>query len=168
MTTTLNDSQELERVWAALATVTDPEIPVISVVEMGIVCGVEREGDRIVVRMTPTFAGCPALDVIRCDIANAVRDAGFADVRVDVVFDPHWSSDRITPEGRRKLKEFGLAPPGPACAGGATESALRHVACPFCNSRDTTLESIFGPTLCRAIHYCNACRQSFEQFKPVG
>lgn len=155
------------RVWEALAGVNDPEIPVISVVDMGIIAGVDIDNENVTIRMTPTFAGCPALDVIRNDIARSVRDAGFDHVRVDVVFDPPWSSDRISPDGRRKLKEFGLAPPGPACRGGLSEEKLARVSCPFCDSADTTLESIFGPTLCRAIHYCNACRQSFEQFKPV-
>ncbi len=156
------------RAWQALADVADPEIPVLSVLEMGMIADVAMDGPCVVVRMTPTFAGCPALDVIREDIARVVRLAGFDEVRVDVVFDPPWTSDRITQEGRRKLKEFGLAPPAPGCGGGAvTETILRRVACPYCDSADTTLESLFGPTLCRAIHYCNACRQSFEQFKPV-
>lgn len=158
---------EYERVLQALRSVTDPEIPVLSVVEMGIICGLEIAGDEAVVRMTPTFAGCPALDVIRDSIAGAVRRAGFNEVRVDVVFDPPWTSDRITPEGRRKLKEFGLAPPAACGSTGPSIESLRRAACPFCDSTDTTLESMFGPTLCRAIHYCNTCRQSFEQFKPV-
>jgi ring-1,2-phenylacetyl-CoA epoxidase subunit PaaD len=118
--------------------------------------------------MTPTFAGCPALDVMRDSIAEAVRAEGYDDVRVDVVFNPPWTTDRITPDGRRKLKEFGLAPPGKCGTTGPSMESLRQVACPYCDSTDTDLESIFGPTLCRAIHYCNACRQSFEQFKPVG
>ncbi|MEK6643619.1 MAG: 1,2-phenylacetyl-CoA epoxidase subunit PaaD [Planctomycetota bacterium] len=159
-------STELERVWAALATVTDPEIPVISIIDMGMVASVSMDAGIVSVRMTPTFAGCPALDVIRSNISDAVQAAGFDQVRVDVVFDPPWTSDRITDEGRRLLKEFGLAPPGRAC-GNVNESLIASAACPFCDSTNTALESIFGPTLCRAIHYCNACRQSFEQFKPV-
>lgn len=159
-------SRELSRVWAALEQVCDPEIPVLSVVEMGIIADARIESGRVVVEMTPTFAGCPALDVMRKNIGEAVRGAGFEDVTVDVVFDPPWTSDRISADGRRKLKEFGLAPPGKAC-GEISEATLARVTCPFCDSADTTLESIFGPTLCRAIHYCNACRQSFEQFKPV-
>jgi ring-1,2-phenylacetyl-CoA epoxidase subunit PaaD len=157
---------ESQRVWNALELVCDPEIPVISVVEMGIIADVTITDGKVTVEMTPTFAGCPALDVIRKNVGDAVREAGFADVRVDVVFNPPWTSDRISPEGRRKLKEFGLAPPGKAC-GEISEATLARVSCPFCDSANTTLESIFGPTLCRAIHYCNACRQSFEQFKPV-
>lgn len=158
---------DLALVWSALDTVTDPEIPVVSIVDMGIVAKVTLHGGEVTVEMTPTFVGCPALDVIRENIRHAVQAAGFETVRVDVVFDPPWTSDRITPDGRRKLKEFGLAPPGSACSGGVDEDLVAIVACPYCDSRDTALESIFGPTLCRAIHYCNSCRQSFEQFKPV-
>ena len=163
---TIIESSDLRRVWSALETVADPEIPVISVVEMGIIADARVVDGRVTVEMTPTFAGCPALDVMRKDIGEAVRAAGFSDVTVDVVFDPPWTSDRISAEGRRKLKEFGLAPPARAC-GEISEASLARVSCPFCDSADTTLESIFGPTLCRAIHYCNSCRQSFEQFKPV-
>lgn len=162
-----NTETDLARVWEALAGVSDPEIPVVSVVDLGIIAGVDVQSDGVTVRMTPTFAGCPALDIMRNDIAHSLRDAGFDSVRVDVVFDPPWSSDRISDDGRRKLKEFGLAPPGPACQGGLTEKMIARVSCPHCDSANTTLESIFGPTLCRAIHYCNACRQSFEQFKPI-
>jgi len=159
---------DVDRIWHALARVTDPEIPPLSVVEMGMIAGVMLEEDgTAVIRLTPTFAGCPALEVIRENIALAVRAEGFACARVDVVYEPPWSTDRITEEGRRKLKAFGLAPPARTCGQGVTLEILAHAVCPFCDSSDTVQESIFGPTLCRAIHYCNACRQSFEQFKPV-
>lgn len=167
MTSALMDPADLRRVWDALADVSDPEIPPLSVVDMGIISDVVPAPDGVIVRMTPTFAGCPALDVMREHIAHAVRAAGFENVRVDVVFEPPWISDRITADGLRKLKEFGLAPPARCGTTGPTLDALHDVPCPFCGSRNTALESIFGPTLCRAIHYCNACRQSFEQFKPV-
>ncbi len=155
------------RVWDALQDVKDPEIPLISLVELGMISEVSVTSGRVSVKMLPTFAGCPALDVMREQIVHAVRGAGFEEVGVDVVFDPPWSTDRITAEGLAKLKAFGLALPGRCGEEGASESALRNVACPFCGSKDTDLESIFGPTLCRAIHYCTECQQSFEQFKPV-
>lgn len=158
---------DMAQIWSALETVTDPEIPVVSVVEMGIVPRVTLGPDGVIIEMTPTFAGCPALDVIRENIRHAVQAAGFESVCVNVVHDPPWTSDRITPEGRRKLKLFGLAPPGRACGHDAKVSSLTGISCPYCDSQNTALESIFGPTLCRAIHYCNSCRQSFEQFKPV-
>ncbi|MCG8409332.1 MAG: phenylacetate-CoA oxygenase subunit PaaJ [Phycisphaerales bacterium] len=159
-------TSDTDRVWTALENVKDPEIPLISVVELGVIPEVRIEDGRVTVRMCPTFAGCPALDVMREDIRKAILAEGFGAVQVDVVFDPPWSTDRITPEGRRKLKEFGLAPPA-KCNGSVTGDMLDQVVCPYCDSDRTTLESIFGPTLCRAIHYCNSCRQSFEQFKPV-
>lgn len=163
-----SDSEERLRVIRrALEEVTDPEIPVINVWDMGIIADVRLDGGRCVVDMTPTFAGCPALDIIRDNIRAAVQGVGEENVTVNVVYDPPWTSDRITEAGRRQLHEFGLAPPGPSCAGGSAMPALENTACPFCDSTDTALESIFGPTLCRSIHYCNACRQSFEHFKAV-
>jgi ring-1,2-phenylacetyl-CoA epoxidase subunit PaaD len=169
MTATIqSESPAMDRIWLALETVTDPEIPSLTVVEMGMIADATIADGEVVVRMMPTFAGCPALELIRENIRIAVERAGFSMVRVETVFDPPWNSDRITAEGRRKLKEFGLAPPGKTCSGGTANAGLQSVACPYCDSQDTALESIFGPTLCRAIHYCNSCRQSFEQFKPVS
>lgn len=159
---------DLEIIWKVLESVTDPEIPVVSVVDMGIVTDVFMKGRTVVVQMTPTFAGCPALDIMHDTMRRAVQGAGYPDVKVETVFDPPWSSDRITEEGRRKLKEFGLAPPARCNGSPVTQQVLSEVACPFCDSRETVLESLFGPTLCRSIHYCNKCRQSFEQFKPVA
>ncbi|HEV8651225.1 MAG TPA: 1,2-phenylacetyl-CoA epoxidase subunit PaaD [Actinomycetes bacterium] len=169
------------RVWDALGEVPDPEIPVVSVVDLGIVRAVEAGPERIRVEMLPTFVGCPALEVIRRSIAE--RLAGMAErVEVEPTFAEPWTSDRITPEGRRKLRESGFAPPGPPPADEPAGRPLfatigmrpeahspeaREVRCPFCGSRDTALENPFGPTLCRAIFWCNACRQPFEQFKAV-
>ncbi len=161
------DKHRLAAVWGALEAVADPEIPVINVVEMGIVADVRVLDQRIIVDMTPTFVGCPALDVIREGIRSAVRALGEQDVEVNVVFDPPWTSDRITDVGRRKLKDFGLAPPGSQCGVSATTPNLDRIPCPYCDSTDTDIESIFGPTLCRSIHYCRNCLQSFEHFKPV-
>ena len=127
------------RVWTALATVTDPEIPVISIIDMGMVASVSIDAGIVIVRMTPTFAGCPALDVIRNNISDAIQAAGFDQVRVDVVFDPPWTSDRITEVGRRLLKEFGLAPPGRAC-GNVNESLIAVAAC----RRPNSIESRTG------------------------
>ena len=156
----------LETIREALNTVPDPEIPTLNVVELGMIAGVRVEDEGIVVDMTPTFAGCPALDVIRADIARAVKETGEPSVRVNVVYDPPRTSDRITEEGRRKLKEFGLAPPGERCSGGGAVD-LERTECPYCGSNETDLESIFGPTLCRSMHYCHNCQQPFEHFKAV-
>lgn len=154
------------RIDEALRSVPDPEIPPLNVVDLGVIANVRVTETAAEIDMTPTFAGCPALDVIRQDIETAVRDCGETDVTVRVVFDPPWTSDRISETGRRILKEFGLAPPGPRCAGGGMVD-LEKTPCPFCDSESTDLESIFGPTLCRSIHYCHACKQSFEHFKAV-
>ena len=173
MATTADRRSRMERrVWDALAEVKDPEIPAVSVVELGIIRSVEAGAGRIRVEMLPTFVGCPALELIRASIAE--RLAGMApEVQVEATFAEPWTSDRITPEGRRKLRESGFAPPAPRAAEPAdqplfpTITTRPVVRCPFCGSRDTVLENPFGPTLCRAIHWCNQCRQPFEQFKAV-
>jgi ring-1,2-phenylacetyl-CoA epoxidase subunit PaaD len=156
------------RVWAALADIPDPEIPVISVVDLGVVRQVEVKGTRVHVELTPTFLGCPALEVMRDQMADAVRALG-ADPDIEVVHDESWSSDRITAEGRRKLAESGFAPPEPRRAAPPTLVELQSQAfrCPYCGSADTRLENIFGPTPCRSIRWCSSCRQPFEQFKTL-
>ncbi len=158
------------QVWEVLQSVPDPEIPTVSVVELGIVHEVAVGPDGSVrVAMTPTFAGCPATEMMQQDIREALAGAGVTEIAVDVVFDPPWTSDRISAEGRRKLKEFGLAPPPPVQGrgDGAMILLVEQIACPFCDATNTRLESPFGPTLCRAIYYCNSCKQSFEMFKPL-
>jgi ring-1,2-phenylacetyl-CoA epoxidase subunit PaaD len=161
----------LEAVWEALAEVPDPEIPVVSVVDLGLVHTVELDGELLRVELLPTFVGCPALELIRRSVAD--RLAGMAPrVEVEMTFAVPWTSDRITPDGRRKLRQSGFAPPGPPGAGDAqplfATIAMRPTAtCPWCGSADTALENLFGPTLCRTMFWCNRCRQPFEQFKAV-
>jgi len=150
----------------ALESVDDPEIPVINVVEMGIISAIRMKGDGVAIDMTPTFIGCPALDVIRENIRAAVSAVALAPVTVNVVLDPPWTSQRINETGREKLRAFGLAPPGERCQGDSVET-LERTPCPYCNSTNTDLESLFGPTLCRSIHYCRSCQQSFEHFKDI-
>ncbi len=154
-------------IWRALAGVMDPEIPVVSVVDMGIVRGVEVDADGVVVTMTPTFSGCPALVVMRRDIEAAVRSLGVERVTVHTVLHPPWSTEWISAAGREKLRQFGLAPP-PRHTGTPTAVAFFDLAeCPRCGSTNTSLRNAFGPTLCRMIWYCNECRDAFEQFKPL-
>ena len=157
-----------ERVWQALGEIPDPEIPVLSLVELGVVRDVEVEERRVHVEFTPTFLGCPALEVMRDRMEEAVRALG-GEPDVEVVQDDSWSTDRITPEGRRKLREAGFAPPAPREASGPTLVQLQSHAfrCPYCGSTETRLENLFGPTPCRSIRYCTACRQPFEQFKTL-
>ena len=153
-----------EAVWQALQEVKDPEIPVVSVVELGVIRDVSIEEGRVTVGMTPTFAGCPALDVMRQEIEQAVRRLGAETVEVQLRLSPPWSSDMISAEARDKLEAFGLAPP--PRHGGLIELILvEEATCPYCRSTDTVLKNNFGPTLCRSLYYCNSCQQPFEQFK---
>lgn len=158
-----------EAVWASLREVADPEIPAVSVVDMGMVERVEIDGDEATITILPTFTGCPAIDVITSDVRAAVEAVeGVTSVRVETTFSPPWTSDRITSEGRTKLKEFGLAPPtgeGPVLLGSI--GLPTFAICPFCNSKNTVNENPFGPTPCRALYHCNDCKNPFEQFKPV-
>jgi len=151
----------------ALQEVKDPEIPVVSVVEMGIVRDVVVTEAGVTVKMTPTFSGCPALDVMRRDIGARVKQMGIEDVTVETVLYPPWTSDWITGEAREKLRQFGLAPP-PHHGGNLIAVASLDVAqCPRCGSKNTVIKNSFGPTLCRMIWYCNDCQDPFEQFKPL-
>jgi ring-1,2-phenylacetyl-CoA epoxidase subunit PaaD len=157
-----------EQVWRALAGIPDPEIPVISIVDLGVVAEVRVEGRRVEVDFTPTFMGCPALDTMRAQIEDAIRTLG-AEPDVRVVLDDSWSTDRISLEGREKLRVAGFAPPAPRGAGKPTLVQLERgpFRCPWCGSTETRLDNLFGPTPCRALRYCNACRQPFEQFKTI-
>jgi ring-1,2-phenylacetyl-CoA epoxidase subunit PaaD len=155
-------------VWSALAEIPDPEIPVISLVELGVVRDVHVRDGRVQVDFTPTFLGCPALEVMRDAMAERIRSLG-AEPEVRVLTGDSWSTDRITPEGREKLRESGFAPPAPRETGPPTLVQLESngFRCPYCGSRDTALENIFGPTPCRSLRYCRSCRQPFEQFKTI-
>jgi ring-1,2-phenylacetyl-CoA epoxidase subunit PaaD len=144
-------------VLAALARVPDPEIPVLSVVDLGIIHRVAIDRERIDVAVLPTFVGCPALDVIRASIAHDLADRFGRPVRVETTFEVPWTSDRISPAGRVALKAAGIAPP----------SAPEDVRCPHCSSADVVMDSAFGPTQCRSLFYCRSCRQPFEALKPV-
>ena len=156
----------------ALAEVADPEIPVISIVDLGIVERVQVTNDRIAVELLPTFVGCPALEIIRSSVEERLASFG-RPVDVSFGFSVPWTSDRITPEGHEKLRESGFAPPMPASLAAGTDDApalislAEAVACPYCGSRRTVLENAFGPTQCRSIRYCTSCRQPFEEFKSV-
>lgn len=156
----------LEEIWRALEQVPDPEIPVVSIVELGIVRNVELVGDRVLVTLTPTFAGCPALEMIKAQVGERLFALGVEQVEIRMTYSPPWTTDMITEPARAKLKRFGLAPP-PHHGGDVELFFLDRVECPYCGSKNTRVKNNFGPTLCRAIYYCNACRQPFEQFKPL-
>jgi ring-1,2-phenylacetyl-CoA epoxidase subunit PaaD len=154
-----------DAVWDALAEIPDPEIPTVSLVDLGVIREVEVDDVRVRVSFMPTFLGCPAVEVMRNLMAARIRELG-AEPEIDVASEG-WSSERITEEGRRKLRESGFAPPaGPARPTLVQIQTGAH-PCPYCGSDDTRLENLFGPTPCRSIRYCNACRQPFEQFKTL-
>ena len=155
-------------VLAALDEVADPEIPNVSIVELGMVERVEVQPEQLVVELLPTFVGCPAVEMIRAAVASRLEAFG-RPVRVEMSFSTPWTTDRISPDGREKLRRSGFAPP-PHVAPGRGLPLLGEAApieCPYCGSSETTLENVFGPTQCRSIRHCGACRQPFEAFKPV-
>jgi ring-1,2-phenylacetyl-CoA epoxidase subunit PaaD len=158
----------VDDVWAALAEIPDPEIPVVSLVDLGVVKSVRVEDGRVRIELTPTFMGCPALERMQAELARAVEELG-AEPQVDVVLDDSWSTDRISAEGREKLRAAGFAPPAPRAAEPPRLVELERgvFRCPYCGSTDTRLENIFGPTPCRSLRYCDGCRQPFEQFKTI-
>jgi ring-1,2-phenylacetyl-CoA epoxidase subunit PaaD len=155
-------------VWDALAEIPDPEIPIISLVDLGVVRDVAVDEGRVRVEFTPTFLGCPALETMRDAMAARIRELG-GEPEIEVVLDDSWSTDRITAEGRAKLRDSGFAPPAPRGAAAPQLVQLQSKAfrCPYCGSTETRLENIFGPTPCRSLRYCDSCRQPFEQFKTI-
>ena len=159
---------------AIAAAVLDPELPMVTVADLGILRDVAAEGDRLVVTITPTYSGCPALHEIARDLRRRLAAAGYAEVDVRTAIAPAWSSDWITAEGRRKLSASGIAPPhaGPATRSGPvplTLTATRRepVACPRCGSADTTQTAAFGATACKALFRCESCREPFEYVKDI-
>nr|WP_245838897.1 1,2-phenylacetyl-CoA epoxidase subunit PaaD [Marininema halotolerans] len=148
----------------ALQEVKDPEIPTISIVELGIVTVAERREKLAYVELTPTFVGCPALDMIRSEVENRLSKVdGVEKVSVQYVMSPPWTSDRITSEGRKKLIEFGIAPP----ISQSEEQWIQAPPCPYCGGEEGDVHNLFGPTACRAIFYCRRCKEPFEGMKPV-
>lgn len=167
-------SAAVERAWQALAAVADPEIPVISVVDLGIVRAVVATDRGVDVSLTPTYAACPATQVIEQDVAAALARAGLA-ARVVTVLSPPWSTDWITPQGHARLREFGIAPPAPT---GRRDAQVIHLVprgnrmlqtppCPHCGAAQTELLSQFGSTACKALYRCLDCREPFDYFKPL-
>jgi ring-1,2-phenylacetyl-CoA epoxidase subunit PaaD len=157
-----------EQVWEALATIPDPEIPVVSLVDLGVIRSVDVRDGHVRIEFTPTFLGCPALDAMKQAMERTIAELG-ARPEVEVVADDSWSTDRITPAGREKLRAAGFAPPAPrqASAPRLVQLQAKVFRCPYCGSTETRLENLFGPTPCRSLRYCERCRQPFEQFKTI-
>jgi ring-1,2-phenylacetyl-CoA epoxidase subunit PaaD len=156
-----------DHVYTWLEEVKDPEIPVLSLVDLGVITNVVIDGHCVKVEMTPTFVGCPAMDFMKNEVMDVLRKHGAANAEVEINFKRPWSSDMISDKGKAALKKFGLAPPPDASKVFADLSILEHTACPRCGGTNTEMKSPFGPTLCRSLHYCFTCKEAFEQFKPL-
>jgi ring-1,2-phenylacetyl-CoA epoxidase subunit PaaD len=166
-----SETSRVDRAWKVLGDVLDPEVPALSLCELGIVRDVIDHCGELEVVLTPTYSGCPATEVIERNVLSALADAGLAPVRATLRRAPAWTTDWISGEGKRKLREYGIAPPGPVSAqAGAVVRFVRRggpVACPRCGSSDTERLSAFGSTACKAMYRCLACREPFEHFKPI-
>lgn len=165
-----------EALWAAVGAVLDPEVPVLSVVDLGIVRDLRVNGDHVEVDVTPTYSGCPAMRAIEHDIVAALEDAGVPEghVTVRTVFQPAWTTDWISADARERLRAYGIAPPRAKAASDATSEELiplrrrvEPVECPYCRSMRTERQSEFGATACKAIWVCESCRGVFEEFKAL-
>ena len=165
-----DETGRVDRAWRVLHEVLDPEVPAISVTELGIVRDVIAHDDALEVVVTPTYSGCPATEVIAQSISEAIDAAGLGPARVTQRRAPAWTTDWITAEGREKLRAYGIAPPG-SCASTAAESPIRMIArdvpCPRCGSATTERIAAFGSTACKSLYRCIACREPFEYFKPI-
>ncbi|MFJ1751621.1 1,2-phenylacetyl-CoA epoxidase subunit PaaD [Kitasatospora sp. NPDC088134] len=162
----------LERAREVAAAVPDPELPMLTLADLGVLAGVEEDGGAVTAWLTPTYSGCPAIAEMAADVARRLRAAGFARVEVRLRIDPPWSSDRISPEGRRKLAAAGIAPPDPGvrpAPGGLLHlgPTRRTVACPQCGSTDTEELSRFGSTACKSLWRCRSCREPFDRIKEI-
>ncbi|EIT85822.1 phenylacetate-CoA oxygenase subunit PaaJ [Fictibacillus macauensis ZFHKF-1] len=161
----MNSVNKQQRITEALATVKDPEIASVSIVDLGMIGDVHDENGVVTIHVLPTFTGCPALPIIKRDIVNAVSKLTDVNaVQVEFVYSPAWTTDRITEAGKAGLKEFGIAPPPAQHVLGEPW----EIDCPYCNSSYVTMENIFGPTACRSILYCRSCKNPFEAMKPVA
>jgi len=160
-----------ERLWEVLRLVLDPEVPALSVVDLGIVRDVRLANGAVEVDITPTYSGCPALVVIEQEITRALEGAGAERVRVNTVYQPAWTTDWLSDEAKERLRAYGIAPPGKAPVIDDTLIPLRRrslvIPCPYCGSPDTEVRSDFGSTACKSICYCRSCREPFEYFKPI-
>lgn len=162
-----SSDEELARAYAAVSAVPDPEIPVITIADLGVLHGIERREGRIVVRLTPTYTGCPATLAIRLDVEAALAAAGIADAVVETVLAPAWTTDDISAEGRRKLHAYGIAPPPNAKSRGKLLFGDHEIACPRCGSSATARISEFGSTPCKSLWRCESCREPFDVFKCI-
>lgn len=159
-------SPSLAEIRNILATIPDPEIPVVSIEELGMVQKVELNGEQVTVTITPTYSGCPATDFIRSSIEETLKAKGYIEVVVELSYSPAWSSTALSAETKRKLKQYGIAPPQHCCGNEVCAAAsCSRITCPRCNSKHTKLISDFGSTACKALYSCQDCKEPFEYFK---
>jgi ring-1,2-phenylacetyl-CoA epoxidase subunit PaaD len=156
------ESSALPQLWALLDRLSDPEIPVLSLWDLGILRDLELQGDELVVTITPTYSGCPAMSEIEQDIRSLLQSAGYPRVRVETRLSPAWSSDDLSPQARRALEKYGIAPPCAGCEAGAGQPA-----CPRCGAETTRPIAEFGSTACKALWQCDHCHETFDYFKPI-
>ncbi|TAM68222.1 MAG: phenylacetate-CoA oxygenase subunit PaaJ [Microbacteriaceae bacterium] len=163
----VKDTATTRRAWAVAATVVDPELPVLTIEDLGVLRDVQLIGDAVDVTITPTYSGCPAMDAIRDDVERALTDAGYAHVRVHLTLSPAWTTDWMTEAGKQKLEEFGIAAPtGKARAVGSGRVSIQlAVKCPHCDSLNTRELAHFGSTSCKALYECRECLEPFDYFK---
>ncbi|MFT5169008.1 MAG: ring-1,2-phenylacetyl-CoA epoxidase subunit PaaD [Saprospiraceae bacterium] len=155
-----------QHIWKILEEVTDPEIPVLTVIDLGIIRDVKIEDNQVEVIITPTYSGCPAMDMIAVNIKSVLQHNGFDKVKITTILSPAWTTDWMTEDGKRKLKEYGIAPPVEGAYDKSTLfAAERVVECPHCNSSDTHMVSLFGSTACKSLYKCNSCQEPFDYFK---
>ncbi len=162
----MNEGITISKIYSWLEEVKDPEIPVLSLVDLGVITEVELDADHVRVELTPTFAACPAMDMMKNEVIEKLKSNGVKNPHVEISFRIPWSSSFISEKGRAALKKFGLAPP-PSNKLFTDLEILETAVCPRCNGTHTELKNPFGPTLCRSIYFCHDCREAFEQFKPV-
>ena len=157
----MSATDSISRARQAIATVVDPEIPVLTIEDMGIVRAVSADGESVSVDITPTYSGCPAMDQIASDITAALDSAGFSNISINTVYSPAWTTDWMSESGKRKLEQYGIAPPG------SVDAEPTGVRCPRCSSEETSVVSAFGSTACKALMVCDSCREPFDLFKAL-
>ena len=150
-----------KKIWEILETVSDPEIPVLSIIDMGIVRDVQLKDSELTITITPTYSGCPAMDAISMDIRLKLIEQGYRQVKIQTVLSPAWTTDWMSEPGKEKLKAYGIAPP----VSRAEEASMHAIECPHCHSQHTTLLSQFGSTACKALYQCSDCKEPFDYFK---
>lgn len=161
----VSDTTMVDKVWELLNTIPDPDIPVISIVELGIVRKVDIVSQKVIVTITPSYSGCPAMNVFTDDIRHVLAANGFEDIEIKTILSPAWTTDWIKEEAREKMRQHGIAPPENDPDGEFIFVKQKHVTCPRCGNADSRLVSQFGSTPCKALWYCNNCNQPFEYFK---